>query len=212
MTITCGVAYLIAGWSSLTYLWGMCRYFRQDRTAQTAKRMTKVSATVSTVLFWMALVKNENPPFPLRLAGIVVLLLASGLFWWSIWAHGRVIRPRFAFSQEMPERLVISGPYRVVRHPLYLAYGVAWAGGVLLTANPWLLIPLLWMNLLYYRAACREEQVILCGPLSKAYAQYRAATGMFLPAFRPWTRASGQRRSASGDEPKLNSLGNCNGN
>ena len=80
-----------------------------------------------------------------------------------------------------PPRLKTTGPYRLVRHPIYSAYLLGWVSGALATGQWWLFICPALMAALYYLAARQEEHMILSGPLAGQYRVYCQRTGMFVP-------------------------------
>jgi protein-S-isoprenylcysteine O-methyltransferase Ste14 len=98
----------------------------------------------------------------------------------AVWAHGKH-PPAVAFAPAVPTALVLDGPYRYVRHPFYASYLLAWLAGCAATANPWLLLTVVWMFGFYYVAARGEEESILQSGLADVYREYRNRTGMFLP-------------------------------
>ncbi len=77
-------------------------------------------------------------------AGLVLVTLAAGLSLVSLLAMGKLFGVR-------PALLVTSGPYRLVRHPIYLSYVIADIGYNLQEWNPVTLLLVLvgWMSLLY---------------------------------------------------------------
>jgi protein-S-isoprenylcysteine O-methyltransferase Ste14 len=66
-------------------------------------------------------------------------------------------------------RLVTSGPYKVVRHPLYLCEGIAVLGVALQVISPLAVAILLIVALLQFRRMINEEAV-----LNSAFPEYRA--------------------------------------
>jgi protein-S-isoprenylcysteine O-methyltransferase Ste14 len=66
-----------------------------------------------------------------------------------------------------------SGPYRWVRHPMYLAQAVAMVGFVLCHATPWNVALLAAVLAAFYGRAVVEERVLAGDP---AYRAYRAGT------------------------------------
>lgn len=66
-------------------------------------------------------------------------------------------------------RLVTSGPYKVVRHPLYLCEGIALLGVALQVISPWAVAMTLIILLIQFRRMLNEEAV-----LSSAFPEYRA--------------------------------------
>ena len=81
----------------------------------------------------------------------------------------------------MPEarKLVTTGPYAVVRHPLYLAEMIGILGLVLQFQQPWsLLVGAMAFGLQYWRTVFEERVLLRAYP---DYATYRARTWRFLP-------------------------------
>jgi protein-S-isoprenylcysteine O-methyltransferase Ste14 len=82
-------------------------------------------------------------------------------------------------------KLVQSGPYRLVRHPIYLAYLLAYLGGGLVAGN-WALtfIPVTCFAV----AVCirmPQEERILADLFGEQYTAYMRRTGRLLPRIRP---------------------------
>ena len=76
-------------------------------------------------------------------------------------------------------RLVINGPYRYVRHPLYLCGGLSLIGVSLQFAQPWALMIAIAGFLLQFPRMRYEEQILL--ETFPDYAAYRARTAMIIP-------------------------------
>ncbi|MDQ2840115.1 MAG: hypothetical protein M3Y72_03570, partial [Acidobacteriota bacterium] len=118
---------------------------------------------------------------PAVLVGALLYCVALAIFWWTIAAHR--LKPLAAcFSQNEQLHLVQHGPYRFVRHPFYCSYLLAWLAGALATLNIGLGLTFIVMFLIYLIAARNEEIKFASSPLAEAYAQYRSATGRFLPS------------------------------
>ena len=99
---------------------------------------------------------------------------------------------RGARGQQGTGRLVTSGPYAWVRHPLYLGSLVIGAGFCVVVQNPWLAAAGLAGFLWSYRAKMIEEESLLlqeCGP---AYARYHAAVPQLLPCRRRYDQPAGR--------------------
>jgi protein-S-isoprenylcysteine O-methyltransferase Ste14 len=110
-------------------------------------------------------------------AGLVLVTLAAGLSLVSLLSMGR----RFGVRPAL-RGLVTSGPYRFVRHPMYLSYMLADIGYNLQEWNfvTLLLVLIGWMSLIYRIHA--EEGVISQHPEWPAYTvlvRYRLFPGMW---------------------------------
>jgi protein-S-isoprenylcysteine O-methyltransferase Ste14 len=83
---------------------------------------------------------------------------------------------------------VIDGPFRWVRHPLYLGYVIGAFAPLVATAHAGVALVSLAMTAIAVTAAFREERVWLASPQGDAYRDYRRRTGMFLPFIGRATR------------------------
>ena len=80
--------------------------------------------------------------------------------------------------------IVDTGPYRLVRHPIYTGFIVVYVGLALLCGNwlGWLALAVLICGL--WLKARAEEQFLIEELGTPAYIDYRARTPMFVPNFR----------------------------
>ncbi len=163
-------------------------WFKKANDRTPAKVCLMLSALACAALQLYAIARSHHAALALRGAGFGIYLLAHVVFWWSLAAHGGK-RPAFALVQVKPTFLTQTGPYRLVRHPIYTAYLLVWLAGPVIAAQPWLLLTTLWMTAFHYVAARLEERSFADSPLAGDYAAYRRRTGMFLPtpaAVRGW--------------------------
>ena len=81
----------------------------------------------------------------------------------------------------MPETLCDEGPYRYIRHPIYLSYVLAFLA-VLIALPHWITALSFLLNFALSVGAARSDERVLAGSaLAADYAAYRERTGMFLP-------------------------------
>ena len=102
------------------------------------------------------------------------------------WARAAIWGRRFgiAWGDHVPEELCEAGPYRYVRHPLYLSYMLAWLAALVALPH-WSTAVLLVVNVVVFTVAARsDEATIGTSPLAAAYAEYRGRAGMFWPRAR----------------------------
>lgn len=81
------------------------------------------------LLSWSGIVRPAINATP-QIAGIVVSALGATLALWCIFTFALIGRGTPA-PFDPPRRLVIRGPYRFVRNPMYLGAGLALAGAAL---------------------------------------------------------------------------------
>ena len=129
---------------------------------------------------WMAWSSLLLPTW-LRWIG-VVFLLAGGVLWvWTFRSLGKNLTDTVVTRKD--HTLVTSGPYRWVRHPLYLAFALAIPADTLVTANWFLaLASTATFALLVVRTRTEEEKLV--ERFGDAYLDYRKRSGQFLPRVR----------------------------
>jgi protein-S-isoprenylcysteine O-methyltransferase Ste14 len=155
-------------------------YFRRARERTPAKTALLVCGYAGLAIQLAILCLVGTPGTVWFWVGIASYAVANLLFWWALSAHGKA-HPAFAFIQVAPSTLTTAGPYRLVRHPIYSAYLLAWLAGAIITAQPWLLVTFGCMALFYTSAAWQEERNFLASELASPYREYRRRTGMFVP-------------------------------
>lgn len=140
-------------------------------------------------------------PLPLTLAGSVraatlaagALLGAAGLFFylWGRFALGDMYNVSSSLGSELyaSHRLVTSGPYRFVRHPMYLGIFIG-ALGALLVYRTWTTVFVI-AALPGAVLKARREDRLLAAEFGKAYDAYRRRTPGFVPRIRAGATAHG---------------------
>lgn len=127
---------------------------------------------------WLAWADLPGPPW-LLWSGIA---LAAAGFVLLHWAQ-RILGSNWSDQPVMlrDQRLVTSGPYRLVRHPIYTAFFMILGSTLLLSAN--LLVGGLWMLMLSLEVRWRiaTEEALMREAFGSAYVEYVAGTGMLLP-------------------------------
>lgn len=115
----------------------------------------------------------------LQIIGLGIMGCGFLIFIWSVIARGK-----YSVSWAMPKDqvLVTWGPFHHVRHPSYLGYSLMFIGLPLVVLNPVALVPLL--GIPGYILAAEREEELLMERFGKAYEEYKAKTGGFLPRFR----------------------------
>jgi protein-S-isoprenylcysteine O-methyltransferase Ste14 len=98
----------------------------------------------------------------------------------AVWV---VLHLRGSFSvMAEARRLVVQGPYALVRHPLYLAEEVGLASAVITHLSP-AAVTVLAAQAFFQLVRCRNEERVLAHAFPE-YADYRRRTPMLLPRLR----------------------------
>jgi protein-S-isoprenylcysteine O-methyltransferase Ste14 len=121
-------------------------------------------------------------PIWLRWAGGVVTCLGIGLFAWAHQALGKNWTAILASSEK--QKMVITGPYRHVRHPMYTAFFVIGFGFLFLSANWFVSIIYLGTLTMMYMARVSAEEKMMIDHFGNDYREYMKRTGRLLPRFR----------------------------
>ncbi|HYJ78668.1 MAG TPA: isoprenylcysteine carboxylmethyltransferase family protein [Longimicrobiaceae bacterium] len=117
----------------------------------------------------------------LAAAGIVPLALGVALMlwcWWDFAVRGRGTPAPF----DPPRALVIAGPYRYVRNPMYIAAGLVLLGEAAIFGAPRLLLYGLAFAAVAHSFVVLYEERTLRRRFGADYDTYRAAVHRWLPA------------------------------
>jgi protein-S-isoprenylcysteine O-methyltransferase Ste14 len=122
---------------------------------------------------------NLGFPSWLRWAGVGIAVLGFILLQWAQTTLGKSWSdtPRMMKGQH----LVTSGPYRLIRHPIYTAFLLI-LGSLLFISSNWL-IGLCWIGMTILEAGSRIkfEEALMLEYFGEEYRQYMKRTGRLLP-------------------------------
>jgi protein-S-isoprenylcysteine O-methyltransferase Ste14 len=157
-----------------------------------------------------------NAAWPLRVAGGLVLLSSAGVGVWAVWRMGwarilfaAALFPAGAGAEEnrVPQRLVVEGPYRYVRNPLYDT-DVGVILGTALLSGKWFVVAVLAAYLIQLGMQLYLEKRELKARFGEAYERYCRLVPRFVPRLTPvdTDEISGRRprRNAADDRKELN--------
>lgn len=117
-----------------------------------------------------------------RIGYSVVALLMAGASVLRMWSGSALSSARVMAFRVQSDELVIAGPYRLVRHPIYLADFIAFSGFALCLPGVGVVLPLLLY--LHYSVLTSYEERVLKREHGREYATYAASTPRFLPGPR----------------------------
>lgn len=130
--------------------------------------------------------------------GIDPVLQATGLGLWAlgiaggIWAARAIGGYGAVSGVAVDHQLVVDGPYRYVRHPIYTAL-IAIAVGTALTFRSYPLLGVAGLSVFTHLWWAAGEEKLLTAPegLGQVYRTYASRTGRFLPRWRRGRRPVG---------------------
>ena len=145
-------------------------------------RVTAVAGTFA--LMGLVALPAGSAPVAAQLAGVALMALGLAGSIHALWHLGR------AFSIAPTARqLVTSGPYGIVRHPLYLTEAIT-AAGLVITHWSWPAVALGAAQMaLQYRRIGHEEAVLAAG-FPHGWSAYAARVPQLVPGWRRPPRAA----------------------
>jgi len=112
-------------------------------------------------------------PLAVRLAILILSLIAA----LSLFKSGHVV----VSGDRRPSRIISSGAFRFVRHPLYLASILTYFGLIASTCSLFAFILFLAICLFYNYLASYEEKLMV-NKFGEEYAKYMKKTGKWVPS------------------------------
>ena len=128
---------------------------------------------------WMAW-SSMSLPMWMRRIGIVFLFAGAALLVWTFRSLGKNLTDTVVTRSA--HTLVVDGPYRWIRHPLYSSAALVIAALALMTAN-WFLLGAGVAVLCLIVIRTRREEANLIARFGESYRTYMDRTGRFLPRF-----------------------------
>jgi protein-S-isoprenylcysteine O-methyltransferase Ste14 len=126
---------------------------------------------------WMAWSKLGLPE-GVRWLGVVLGILCTAGIYWLFSSIGSGITPTSATRKE--HKLVTSGPYRWVRHPLYTV-GTSLFLALGLIADNWFIILLGMLAFVAMASRAPKEEANLVEKFGDEYREYMKRTGRYFP-------------------------------
>lgn len=178
------VEWLLAGSGGATlivFAVALQHFFVQPPTLTRLQRLFQDISVVVGVTHGLALLVLNSAGTEWAIAGIVLYLLALGLFLGSIETARRVPLTRtFVYSPEC-NAILSKGPYKVIRRPIYLSYSLAWLAAPVAMQSVLLGITAVFMIACYVVSAHEEERLLASGPKATEYLAMAKKTWRMIP-------------------------------
>lgn len=123
---------------------------------------------------------------PIQVAGVVAALSGSALALWCVLIFARIGKGT-PIPIDPPRRLVVQGPYRVVRNPMAVGVGIALTGVAAFYESPQFLFAVFLFMLGIHVMVVFYEEPTLRHTFGTAYLAYCERVPRWLPG---WSRSS----------------------
>jgi protein-S-isoprenylcysteine O-methyltransferase Ste14 len=175
-------------WYVFGAVWGIYA-LRVKRTKATEKSTERLATTVVMIVSFLLLFYERTASGPLGVrflpaqewiawAGVAVTSQGTAIAVWARLCLGSNWSARVTLKEG--HRLIRSGPYRFVRHPIYSGVLLG-AVGRALTVGEWRgVAAVVLIVVAHSRKAMREERM-LSAEFGEEYASYRRRTGFLFP-------------------------------
>jgi protein-S-isoprenylcysteine O-methyltransferase Ste14 len=169
------------GWAAFWVSWLVAALFvKRGRVPWSRElRIRVVLVFVVIVLVRLGVLRERGPNTSGWRDGLGLMLFAVGLGF-AVWARVHIGRNWGApMTQKEDPELVTSGPYRLVRHPIYSGILVAMLGTAV--ALDWRWLTAMALAGIYFGYAAIVEERLLAKQFPDTYPAYRRSTKMLVP-------------------------------
>jgi protein-S-isoprenylcysteine O-methyltransferase Ste14 len=150
-----------------------------------------VPGTVAVLLPWLVLNGGRQLPGPRFWPALVLIAAGFALYGWCLWLFARLGRGTPG-PWDAPRRLVVAGPYRWIRNPIYMGVLLVIGGEAWLFGSWSLTLYGLVAAVLFHLFVLAYEEPTLRRSFPDDYIEYFRTVNRWLPR-RPGTRLSSRR-------------------
>ena len=177
---------LLVCWFAWAYPFLFLAPHRQKRASVTASGLTLAGLFLEGLGIFTAFVfrlpPGASPGAPRVTAAALFGMLAAVLSWTSVRHLGRQFRIRAGLYED--HQLIRTGPYAIVRHPIFASLlAVLLATLLLLTPWPWCVVSLA-LFLAGTEIRVRAEERLLASRFPAEYREFRKKVPAYLPFLR----------------------------
>jgi protein-S-isoprenylcysteine O-methyltransferase Ste14 len=172
---------IIVGWAAFWTYWLVAAFFMKRGHVPWSRelRIRAAIAAIVIVLVRVGAFRHTGVNTNLWLGVLGLVLVAAGLGF-AIWARLHIGRNWGSpMTQKVDPELVTSGPYRLVRHPIYS--GILLAGVGTAMALNWLWLIAVVLAGAYFGYSAIVEERFLAERFPEAYPEYKQSTKMLIP-------------------------------
>jgi protein-S-isoprenylcysteine O-methyltransferase Ste14 len=172
---------LVAGWAAFWTYWLIAAFsMKRGRVPWSRElRIRAVIIAMVVILIRLGAFRDHGVTTDPWRAVLGLVLFAGGLGF-AVWARLNIGRNwGTPMTQKDDPELVTSGPYHLVRHPIY--FGILLAGVGTATALNWLWLVPVGIAGVYFAYSATVEERFLAERFPDTYPEYRRSTKMLVP-------------------------------
>ncbi len=193
------LAYMVAGYSLIA--WKYHNYLRFGRRGRTLLAYLHAAIVLGNIAFFLGLVSLDyraTPSIGRQVLGLGVTNLGIFLMFWA------AVHLRHAIFAPGEAGLVREGPFKLVRHPIYLGGSLAAFGLSAYAGSLWAFLYSCFLVLSLYAVSRVEERELLArfGPVYEAYRKRVAGWNPMSTWGRSWVEAEGHVTQAPHSGPR----------
>ena len=181
------LAILVGGW--LTWLTPFLLINRKSRRNKRAPQQLDRRARWGILVQGLGFALTWSGPFwtravaPWRISLSIFFFAVAGLLSWTS-AHTLGRQWRLDAGLNADHELVRSGPYRIVRHPIYLSmFAVMLGAGLLISRTAWLAAALV-LEIIGTEIRVRVEDALLASRFGDKFTEYQRRVPAYIPLVR----------------------------
>lgn len=176
--------WILAGAGGATFIVfavALQNFFVQPPTLTRPQRLFQDVSVLVGVLHGLALLVLDTAGNLWTAIGIAMYTVALALFLSAIEAARRVPMTRTFVYSPRCDTILTQGPYRYIRHPIYLSYSLAWLAAPIAMHSLVLAATAVMMIACYVISARAEERLLASGARAEEYAVLKARTWRLIP-------------------------------
>lgn len=174
----------LAGAGSVTlmvFAVALQNFFVQPPTLTRGQRFFQDLSVVIGVTHCLALLMLDSAGDVWAGIGFALYAVSLAVFLAAIEAARRVPMTRTFVYEPTCSTILTEGPYRFIRHPIYLSYSLAWLAAPVATHNVFLGLTAAGLIGCYLASARTEERLLRSGPRGAEYARWQQRTWRVIP-------------------------------
>ena len=156
-------------------------FFVQPPALTRPQRLFQDLSVLIGLMHGLALIMFDTAGDRWTMTGIAMYSVALALFLGALEAARRVPMTRTFVYTPKCDTILTKGPYRVIRHPIYLSYSLAWFAAPIAMHSIILGVTAVFMTTCYVISLREEERLMASGPRAAEYAEFRRKTWRLIP-------------------------------